>query len=261
MRLLSVSGLLLGALTLAATPAVSHAGGSRTWNVCGGTSFQTCASVEVTVTPNANGTATVTMQIRNLSGTNGTYAGTVFTNVGLDNVFPTSINVITNPNAVGYQLKVTGPCVSGPNCDYSQYWTLSNDKSIGGGVRVDLLPGTENGSRYSIASACNNGLAPGHHLYFLTGCAPGSGGAVTLTFAVTGDFNPNLTGDIFVKGQNGPDGLSTTCITGGSAVNCYPTSTAPEPLTAALFGTGLLALGGLTRVTRRRRTEDEDTDA
>ena len=250
-----LAALLLGVASLLALPSEARAGGTNSWNVCGGTSFQTCAAVTVTVTPRTNGPgAIVTMQIRNLSGTNGTYAGTVFTNVGLDNVMPTSINVITDPRSAGYVLRVTGPCSTGPNCDYSQHWQLSNDKAIGGGVKVDLLSGTENGSRYSIASSCNGGLAPGHRLFFLTGCNANTGGVVTMTFAVTGDFDPATTGDVFVKGQNGPNGQSTTCITGdGSAANCYPTSTVPEPLSAGLFGTGLLAIGGVKRFMRRRR--------
>lgn len=247
---------LLAAALLAAVPAAAHAGGTRSWEVCGGTSFQTCASVVVTVTPrpaSQGGGAVVTMQIRNLSGSNNTYAGTVFTNVGLDNVIPSSINVITDMRSSSYLLSVTGPCMTGPNCDYSRYWSLTNDAQNGGGVRIDLNAGTTNGSRYSIASSCNNGLAPGHNLYFVTGCGPQQGGFVTLSFAVTGDFNPALTGDLFLKGQNGPNGQSTTCITtAGDKQNCYPTSTVPEPITAALFGTGLLAMGGVRRVMRRR---------
>ena len=224
--------------------------------MCGGTSFQTCASVIVTVTPRPaaqGGGAVVSMQIRNLSGNNGTYAGTVFTNVGLDNVVPTSINVITNPRATGYVLSVTGPCSTGPNCDYSRYWSLANDAQNGGGVRIDLNSGTTNGSQYSIATSCNDGLAPGHNRYFVTGCAPTQGGYVTLSFAVTGDFDPTQTGDLFIKGQNGPNGQSTTCITtAGDKQNCYPTTVTPEPVTAVLFGTGLVALGGLGRIRRRR---------
>jgi MYXO-CTERM domain-containing protein len=257
-HLVTLGRLLFGALLVAAVPSIAHAEGNRVWNVCGGTSFQTCASVSVTVVRNPNGTAVVTMEIRNLSGQNGTYAGTVFTNVGLDNVMPTSINVITNPRSGDYVFSVTGPCASGPQCDYTNQWNLANNQSTGGGVRVDLLSGTDNGSRYSIASSCNNGLAPGHMLFFLTGCAAGSGGMVTLQFAVTGDFDPNATGDVFVKGQSGPNGQSTTCITGGDHQNCYPTTVTPEPLTAVLLGTGLAALGGIGRI-RRRREQGEVT--
>jgi hypothetical protein len=52
---------------------------SRTWNVCGGNIFNTCASVIL----NVISSTVIEVRVQNLSGTNGTFANTVFTAIGL----------------------------------------------------------------------------------------------------------------------------------------------------------------------------------
>lgn len=246
-------------LFLAAPLSTAEATGERLWQVCGGTAFSgysgfaLCASVNVAVTTGANGEHIVTMRIYNLAGTNGSYSGTVFTSLGLENVVP-SIQVIDGT------LSVTGPCASNPSgCDYSQYWDVYNDKAIGGGIKVDALAGSFN-SQYSIASACGvgDGTTPGHNLLFVTDCGPSGTNFVELVFQVDADFDPNdpnNPGFLFLKGQNGFNGQSTVCLAGGDKQNCEPTTVVPEPLTMTLFGSGLLALGGI-RMLRRRSEED-----
>lgn len=245
------AALLAGAL-LALPASVAHAEGSNSWQVCGGSysgysGFALCASVSVTVTTGPNGENIVTMEIYNMSGANGSYAGTVFTSLGLDNVVP-ALEVIDG------SLTVTGPCLEEEGaCDYSEHWTVYNDKSIGGGIKVDVLAGSFN-SQYSIASQCgvDAGETPGHERYYVTDCLPGGANYVTLTFEVTNDFDPSQTGYLFIKGQNGYQGQSTTCITDGPKENCGPTTVVPEPLTMTLFGTGLAAMGGMKALRRRR---------
>jgi hypothetical protein len=243
-------------LALAVPLSSAHALGERLWQVCGGqayagySGFALCASVQVSVTTGAGGTHVVTMKIYNMAGTNTSYTGTVFTSLGLDNIVP-ALDVVNGT------LSVTGPCLENASgCDYSQYWSLYNDKSIGGGIKVDVLAGSYD-SQYSIASSCGvaDGTTPGHQLYFVTDCVPGGSDFVTLSFQVTSDFDPN-NASLFVKGQNGYNEGSTQCITGGRNENCGPTTVVPEPITMALFGSGLAAMGGAGFFKRRRKEED-----
>ena len=55
---------------------------------------------------------------------------------------------------------------------------------------------------------------------------------------------------LMVRGQNGPGGANTVCVTGE---NCTATDVVPEPFTIALVGSGLAGLGLL----RRRRKRDD----
>ena len=55
----------------------------RSWFVCGGTAFNTCSAVVLTVgTADGEGVSEVVMNVWNLSGSFGTYGGTVFTKIG-----------------------------------------------------------------------------------------------------------------------------------------------------------------------------------
>lgn len=259
MRIRHVAAAL--ALLLAAPISTAEATGERLWQICGGTAysgysgFALCASVNVAVTTGANGEHIVTMKIYNLSGQNGSYSGTVFTSLGLENVVP-DIEVLDGT------LSVTGPCLENPDgCDYSEYWTVYNDKSIGGGIKVDVLAGSFE-SKYAIASQCgvDENTTQGHELIFVTDCIPDAANFVTLSFHVDADFDPNdpnNPGFLFIKGQNGYDGQSTQCLAGGDQMNCEPT-VVPEPLTMTLFGTGLAAMGGMKML--RRRREENSTD-
>lgn len=246
------------ALLVAAPVAAADAQGdaSRYYQVCGGSyagwsGVGLCASVNVAVRELPSGRAVVTLTVRNMSGMNGSYSGSVFTGVGLDNVMPPSINVINGT------LKVTGPCASDPSqtCDFSSNWGLANDKSMGGGVKVDLLNSTDRGVNYSIASACglSAGTAPGTNT-IATACGT-SGGYAEISFEVTSFFDPNLTSTLYVKAQNGYGGGSTTCQT--SSLDC---TVAPEPTTVTLVAGGLAAIGFVRR-RRRRRLEEPEQDA
>ena len=245
----------LGAVLASVPFASAEAGGVENWTVCGGTpyagysGFALCASVTATVTTNSAGQHILSMKVYNLSGANGSYSGTVFTSIGLDNVLPSSVNVVAG------SLKITGPCLeSTSGCDYSSYWQVVDNKSIGGGVKVDLLAGGFN-SQQSIASQCgiDAETAPGHNRLFVTDCFPDGPNYVTLSFRVTEDFDPSLTGDLFIKGQNGyPDGEgSTTCLSTNR--NCGPATVVPEPITATLVATGMGLWGGAGYLRRRRR--------
>jgi hypothetical protein len=198
----------------------------------------------------------VLVRIWNLSGFTGTntYAGTVFTAVGFEN--------IGDVNAVAGTLTMSGPARPG---DVPLAWVIKNDRQVGGGVKLDVVGQTDDGVHNAVAGACGpNSQLPGGSVELWqnpcrTWTGSGDPGWVELRFQITGTWNLSNT-FLLVKGQNGPGGQSTQCITGGVHVNCYnhDFNVVPEPITVALLGTGLAGVGGARVIRRRRKTDEED---
>jgi len=242
------------ALTLAAT-SNAWADAAFSWNgttVCGGNTFNTCAAVTVNVVDGQNGAATITITVTNLSGTNGTYAGTVFTQVGLDNLpqsgHPaTSVIQYVNGTLVATDCGTDGICGgshAADDKDVTSSWQLGTNGLSGAGIDPAVI-GTDT----------QNGINGGFS-------APTT---YSFTFSVTNWSDSYLAGAGFGIHGQGAGSCSTKLSitnTGGAETvgstspdaSCF--STTPEPITMTLVGTGLAGMGGMGLIRRRKKSTD-----
>jgi hypothetical protein len=242
------------AASLASPFSAAQAVGTQTYNVCGGsyaswTGFAFCASVQVSVVANGPNLWNVAMQISNLSGTNGSYAGSLFAQIGLDNLFfspPAAVisNVLVTQNGSTICSNPTNNQQGGANC-----WSVSQNTSAAGGINVDLLGNTSNGVNFAASSACSG---QNNYIYTCLGSAP-----VTISFDINKNFDPSQIGDVYIKAQGALG--STECETGttvaaGLQCSSPPVTATPEPTTMTMLGTGIAALAAQVR--RRRKKGD-----
>lgn len=228
------------------TASFAHADGFRSYRVCGGDQFTTCAAVTINVVG-----SDVTVNLWNLSGNgfatygvgDSTHAGTVFNGIGFYNT--------SGVSAVLGSLAMSGPARAG---DTPTNWKLMNSGRVN--FMVDFGAGAQKNMDNGIASGCatSGQLPSGVDLYQnpCTGLAPG--GWTTFTFKVTGDWNPNDS-DLVIRGLNGPTGTATECWTGetptGTVANCATVT--PEPISMTLMATGLAGMGGMGFFKRRKQ--------
>ena len=208
------------------------------WNgstVCGGNNFATCAAITVTTGYNSvTGRTLVTMTVTNLAGTNGTFAGTVFTQIGLWNL-PKN-----NPGAayVAGSLSV----LDQSNNNVTSAWQLGTPGLNGAGIQPGVFG-------VDPTQGINGGLA--------------AGDTYTFTFELTGLSSLYDVGDagFALHGQAGYNGCSTKLVVDGDGTQnqgpyleeCTPITQTPEPVTMTLLASGLAGMGGANFFRRRKK--------
>lgn len=247
------------AASLASPFSAAQAVGTQTYNVCGGsyaswTGFAFCASVQVSVVASGSGIWNVAMQISNLSGLNGSFAGSLFAQIGLDNLNlpggnpPVAIsNVLVTQGGSTICSNPTNSSQGNAGC-----WSVQQNQTAAGGIKVDLLGNTSSGVNLSVASACSG---QNKYIYTCLGAAP-----VTISFNINRNFDPTQIGDLYIKGQGALG--STECETGTTvavALRCSapPVTSTPEPTTMTMLGTGIAAMVAEVRRRRKKGTATE----
>jgi len=234
----------LAALLATGLASPAWADGFKSFNVCGGFTFATCAAVQISVVGQD-----VTVRVWNLSGNSAatygtsTYAGTIFAGIGFYNV-PAGAGTAS-------QFTVSGPAYGSTT---PGGWGVQNQALGGFTFYRGSTPGgnATNGITSGCASA---GQLPNVPLYS-NGCQPTLGSNyVTFTFKISGTWDPS-TSDLAIRGINGLNGAKTECLTGATgslAGNC--TTVTPEPVTMSLLATGLAGMGGAGFLRRRKQKQ------
>jgi hypothetical protein len=244
----TLKALGLAALLATGLASSAWADGFKSYKICGGSTFATCAAVQINVVGQD-----VTVRVWNLSGNSAatygtnTYAGSIFRGIGFYNVSGAQVNTAAGIN-------VSGPVYSGTPGN----WTLSN-----GGTNVFAVAFKTNnggGLNNGIASSCDPSLIPGGLNLYGNPCTSNLGNLndyVTFSFKITGSWDPT-TSDISLRYANGPNGQNGECWTGPTtgiaAANC--TTVTPEPVTMSLLATGLAGMGGAGLIRRRKQKQN-----
>ena len=238
----------IGIATLISSAAAAQ---NKFWFVCGGSNFSTCAAVRVGLTTASNGNTDVTMRVWNLSGLNGSASSSVFTWIGFHGTGVSGVSAVTQQSAMA----ASSAGVQGTPAA----WYTGAAPSQAGGIRVQMATTSSSGNssiNNSLANQCNPGANPGgNNSLWLNPCFGSTSDVndlsnyVTLKFQTSGQWDLTNT-NLLIQVQNGPNGMSTQCITGPGG-NC---SVVPEPITMVLLGSGLLGVGA-ARMRRRRKDE------
>ncbi len=181
--------------------------------VCGGSSFQTCASVGLSFNA-ANTTATIT--IRNLGPG-------VFTSFGFTHM-PSGVTVTSST----IDAALTGRFAQGTANDIQAIGFEAGNPSPQNGLQV------------------NEGTAAGFTFTMTFSRALTTEELAALDFSIHAQAGPGGCSTKLIIAPNG------TVNAGPYDANCS-TSTVPEPMTMSLLATGLAGMGGLGAFKRRRK--------
>ena len=211
-----IRGVGAAAALLALTAGNAMAFGPFTnTQVCGGTLFQTCATLTTQYVDNGNGTSTLTIFIANTSSN-----GDTFTAFGIRDVDPSGSSVdaaLAADWAFVGDVNQLGGDPDGANPKYSGFET---NNGINGGI-------TNDGNTYEFS------------LTFATT------DLANLEFALHSQGGPNgCSTKLFIDGTDAEiDTVDPAC----------GTTTVPEPITMTLLATGLAGMGGAGVIRRRKQ--------
>jgi hypothetical protein len=247
MRKLGTVLTMVGVL-IVVSPTSAWGDGFRSYRLCGGNAFNTCAAVEINVVGQ-----TVTMRVWNLSQNSGASNG-----LGASANGSSILDGIAFFNLpAGLQVNTGSLTVSGPGATSNHGWTLRNYDAVGA-FAVDGKNGPNHSVTGGIASGCGSQVTSQANL-LVTPCSAmyTAGSWVTFSFQISGSWDPRLS-DIAIRSHDSRTGETNDFWTGMSPSGRpgIATTVTPEPVTMTLLATGLAGMAGAGLVHRRRKSSN-----